>query len=158
MKIELSSLKKTGKLGYRIGQDAAPGDIITLAGDLGSGKTTLTQAIGKGLGVPPWCYITSPTFNLLQEYPGRLPLYHIDLYRLQNAEELEELGFEEYLYGEGLTVIEWPDRLGYRLPADYLELQLTINSNTSRSAFLTCHGRYSNSCRLEWLRKKHSLN
>ncbi|MFP3984221.1 MAG: tRNA (adenosine(37)-N6)-threonylcarbamoyltransferase complex ATPase subunit type 1 TsaE [Desulfurivibrionaceae bacterium] len=142
MKIELYSLDKTGDLGCRLGRTARPGDIITLAGDLGAGKTTLTQFIGRGLEVPSSYYITSPTFNLLQEYPGRLPFYHIDLYRLTTVDEFEDLGFEEYMYGEGLTVIEWPDRLGGLMPADRLEIELTIKSETARSAELICHGTY----------------
>lgn len=143
LKIELASLEETGELGRIIGRNARPGDIITLAGDLGAGKTTLTQYIGRGLGVPSSYYITSPTFNLLQEYPGRLPLYHMDLYRLASVEEFEDLGFEEYLYDKGLTVIEWPDRLSYLTPADRLEIILIIRSESGRSAELNCHGNYS---------------
>ncbi len=142
MKIELESLEATLELGEKIGSSARPGDIITLTGGLGTGKTTLTQFIGRGLAVPPTLYITSPTFTLLQEYPGRLPLYHLDLYRLSTMEEFEDLGFEEYLYGQGLAVIEWPDRLGELMPADRLDIVLTMESETRRLAELTCHGEY----------------
>lgn len=142
MKIELDSLEETRDLGRRLGRTAQPGDIITLAGGLGAGKTTLAQSIGRGLEVPPSFYITSPTFNLLQEYPGRLPFYHIDLYRLTTEDEFEDLGFEEYIYGEGLTVIEWPDRLGDLMPADRLDIKLTTKSETARSAELISHGSY----------------
>lgn len=130
----------TMALGIRLGEMAGPGDVITLAGSLGAGKTTITQAIGQGLAVPSSCYITSPTFGLLHEYPGRLPLFHMDLYRLHDESELEELGLEEYLYGAGLSVIEWPDRLGGMMPADRLHIDLAVLSETARQARLTIHG------------------
>jgi tRNA threonylcarbamoyladenosine biosynthesis protein TsaE len=139
-RIIISSLEETIELGRQLGSNALPGDIITLSGDLGAGKTTLTQAIGKGLEVPDDCYITSPTFSLLHEYPGRLMLYHMDLYRLSGEEEFIDLGFEEYLYGSGLTVIEWPDRLSTVMPEDRLHIELTIIDETSRSAELIGYG------------------
>jgi tRNA threonylcarbamoyladenosine biosynthesis protein TsaE len=138
--IVLDSLEATALLGRRLGGMAQPGDIITLEGDLGAGKTTLTQSIGQGLGVPADCYITSPTFSLLHEYPGRLTLYHMDLYRL-GVDEIIDLGFEEYLYGEGLTVVEWPDRLEGIMPPDRLRIELELSSETTRTAHLTWHGR-----------------
>nr|MDA8159757.1 tRNA (adenosine(37)-N6)-threonylcarbamoyltransferase complex ATPase subunit type 1 TsaE [Desulfobacteraceae bacterium] len=101
--------------------------------------TTLTQAIGLGLEVPGHCYITSPTFALLHEYPGRLTLYHLDLYRLTEP-ELAELGLADYLYGDGLSVVEWPDRLGGLTPRDRLEIELAIVSETRRAAQLAWHG------------------
>lgn len=126
----------TEALGRCLGKFARPGDIITLAGDLGAGKTTLTQAIGRGLAVPDDCYITSPTFALIHEYPGRLPLFHLDLYRLADETEAEELGLDDYLYGDGLSVIEWPDRLGSLMPANRLHIELAILSPSSRRATL----------------------
>lgn len=138
--LTLSSLEKTIELGRHFGSKALPGDIITLSGDLGAGKTTLTQAIGQGMGVPGDCYITSPTFSLLHEYPARIPLYHMDLYRLGGEEEFIDLGFEEYLYGNGLSVIEWPDRLSSAMPESRLHIELTIINDTSRHAELTGYG------------------
>lgn len=138
--IDLPSLEQTVSFGRRLGNIALPGDVITLAGGLGAGKTTLTQAIGQGLMVPENYYITSPTFSLLHEYPGRIPLYHMDLYRLTNEEEIEALGFEDYLYGNGLTVIEWPDRLGSLLPGDRLDIEISFTSEIGRKAILTQHG------------------
>lgn len=138
--IHLPTLDATTRLGYRLGEIAEPGNIITLSGDLGAGKTTLTQSIGQGLKVPTKYYITSPTFSLLHEYQGRLPLYHMDLYRL-NCQEIIDLGFEDYLYGEGLSVVEWPDRLGEIMPRDRLEIALTMVSETARTAHLTWYGR-----------------
>ncbi|MDA8164149.1 MAG: tRNA (adenosine(37)-N6)-threonylcarbamoyltransferase complex ATPase subunit type 1 TsaE [Desulfobacteraceae bacterium] len=138
--LRLESPEATAALGRRLGEAARPGDVVTLGGSLGAGKTTLTQAIGQGLGVPPTCYITSPTFSLLHEYPGRLPLYHLDLYRLGSEEELAELGVEDWLYGEGMAVIEWPDRLGSMLPAERLHIELRLESATARTVTVTAFG------------------
>ena len=138
--IELSTLQRTESLGTVLGKIAEPGDIITLAGTLGAGKTALTQFIGRGLGIDPRIYITSPTFSLLHEYQGRIPLYHLDLYRLGSEEEIESLGFPEYFYGHGLTVIEWPERLGSLMPAERLHVELVISGENSRTAHLNAHG------------------
>ena len=138
--LKLDNLAKTVHFGRHLGNMARAGDIFTLSGDLGSGKTTLTQAIGQGLAVPTDCFITSPTFSLLHEYPGRIPLYHMDLYRLASADEVAELGFEDYLYGNGLAVIEWPDRLQDLMPADRLDIHLTWTCENRRLAVLTAYG------------------
>jgi len=138
--IELPTLDHTLQLGRALGRLAGPGDVITLGGGLGAGKTTLTQAIGQGLEVPPSCYITSPTFGLLHEYPGRIPMYHLDLYRLAGAGEILELGFEEYIYGAGLTVIEWPDRLEELTPEARLAIDLFITDENARTAILAGYG------------------
>ena len=138
--IELSTLQRTESLGTVLGKIAEPGDIITLAGTLGAGKTALAQFIGRGLGIDPSIYITSPTFSLLHEYQGRIPLYHMDLYRLGSEEEIESLGFSEYFYGHGLTVIEWPERLGSLMPVERLHIELVISGETSRTAHLNTHG------------------
>ena len=138
--IELLTLKHTENLGSILGKIAEPGDVITLAGTLGAGKTALTQTIGRGLGVDPQIYITSPTFSLLHEYKGRIPLYHMDLYRLGSEEEIESLGFPEYFYSQGLTVIEWPERLGNLMPAERLHIELVISGEVSRIARLHAHG------------------
>lgn len=148
--VELACLEDTMRLGQSLGRLAMPGDVIALAGDLGAGKTALTQAIGQGLAVPETCYITSPTFNLIHEYPGRIPLYHMDLYRLVTEEEIELLGLEDYLYGDGLSVIEWADRLGRLLPDEYLHLTLHMVSPSARTAILNCHGQ-------QWLNKLKQL-
>lgn len=140
--IELLTLQDTEKLGAVLGRIAEPGDIITLEGPLGAGKTALTQAIGRGLGIDPQIYITSPTFTLLHEYRGRVPLYHMDFYRLRSEEEIESLGFQEYFYGQGLTVIEWPERLGSLMPAERLHIELLLSGEESRIAHLCAHGAY----------------
>ena len=139
--LELASLEQTAAFGNILGRIARAGDIITLEGPLGAGKTALTQAIARGLGVDPHIYVTSPTFSLLHEYQGRVPLYHMDLYRLAGEDEIEALGFSEYFYGSGLTVVEWPERLGSLMPPDRLHVELLISGETSRTANLTGHGR-----------------
>jgi len=138
--VELSSLERTEAFGKILGKRVMPGDVITLEGPLGAGKTALTQAIALGLEVDPQIYVTSPTFSLLHEYQGRIPLYHMDLYRLGGEDEIESLGFPEYFYGTGLTVIEWPERLGSLMPAERLQIELVITGELSRTAHLHAHG------------------
>ncbi len=141
MHIELPCLQDTEKLGFHLGSQCRAGEIITLDGSLGAGKTTLTQAIGRGLGVPPSSPVKSPTFSLLHIHPdGRLPLYHLDLYRLGGEEEIEELGFLDYLYGSGLSVIEWPDRLGSLMPHERLHLELHGAGEGPRFVEVTDYG------------------
>lgn len=130
--IHLDSLAETAILGFELGRIALPGDVICLNGDLGAGKTTLCQSIARGLGVSEECYITSPTFAILHEYAGRIPLYHMDFYRLNDAVEVIDLGFEDYFYGEGLTVIEWSQRADTLLPEARMNLEITINDDMSR--------------------------
>jgi tRNA threonylcarbamoyladenosine biosynthesis protein TsaE len=138
--LELSSLEQTETFGKVLGKVAEPGDVITLEGPLGAGKTALTQAIARGLGVSPHIYVTSPTFSLLHEYLGRIPLYHMDLYRLSGVDEIESLGFAEYFYSNGLTVIEWPERLENLMPTERLHIELAISGEAARTANLTAHG------------------
>ncbi|UCD66280.1 MAG: tRNA (adenosine(37)-N6)-threonylcarbamoyltransferase complex ATPase subunit type 1 TsaE [Deltaproteobacteria bacterium] len=138
--LELSSLEQTETFGKVLGKVAEPGDVITLEGPLGAGKTALTQAIARGLGVDPHIYVTSPTFSLLHEYQGRIPLYHMDLYRLSGVDEIESLGFAEYFYSNGLTVIEWPERLENLMPTERLHIELAISGEAARTANLTAHG------------------
>ncbi len=113
----------TFAFGRSLGQRLAAGDIVCLAGDLGAGKTLLVQGIATGLGVTD--DVTSPTFTILQVYGGgRLPLNHFDLYRLDNADELEDVGFEEYTGGEGAAVIEWADKFAAAMPGECLWIEL----------------------------------
>jgi tRNA threonylcarbamoyladenosine biosynthesis protein TsaE len=104
--LELSSLERTETFGRILGEIVEPGNIITLEGPLGAGKTALTQAIARGMGVDPHIYVTSPTFSLLHEYQGRIPLYHMDLYRLSGEDEIESRGFAEYFLSNGLKGLE----------------------------------------------------
>lgn len=128
----LKNLEETKIFGRHLGTLARPGDIICLSGDLGAGKTALTQEIAKGLEVPDSCYVTSPSFSILQEYPGRIPLYHMDFYRLGDETEVEDLGFEEFFYLSGLTVIEWSERAGALIPDTRLFIRLVIKDDLSR--------------------------
>jgi tRNA threonylcarbamoyladenosine biosynthesis protein TsaE len=103
--------EETNIFGIKLGKFLEPGDIVLLFGDLGAGKTTLTQGICKGLGLPEGEYIRSPTFTLINEYLGKFPIYHIDLYRMDGREEIESLGLEEVLFGKGVSIVEWSEKL-----------------------------------------------
>jgi tRNA threonylcarbamoyladenosine biosynthesis protein TsaE len=103
--------EETLVLGNNLGKCLGPGDIVLLFGDLGAGKTTFTQGICQGLGLPEGEYIRSPTFTLINEYQGKQPIYHIDLYRMESLEEMEALGLEEVLFGQGVAIVEWSEKL-----------------------------------------------
>jgi len=115
------------ELGKAIGEILCPGDVVALVGELGVGKTTLVQGIALGMGISE--AITSPTFTLIKEYSGRLDLYHIDVYRLDDPEEILYLGLDELLSGEGVIVLEWADRILPLLPENYLEIAITRHMN-----------------------------
>lgn len=122
MEIRLNGLEETKEFGIRLGNLLKEGDILCLNGDLGAGKTTLTKSIGLGLGV--YDYITSPTFALINEYTGKIPVYHFDVYRLENVEELYDLGFDEYFYGKGVCIIEWAEKIERLLPKERIVLDI----------------------------------
>jgi len=124
------SIEQTLNLGKQIGSFLKQGDIIALQGTLGAGKTTITKGIAKGLEITE--NITSPTFSLISEYAGRLPLFHMDVYRLDSAEDFIDLGIDEMLYGSGVCVIEWSEKIMTELPEDSIILKLKINSDGSR--------------------------
>lgn len=138
------SATQTQRVGSRLGELLAAGDVILLEGPLGSGKTLLTQGIGHGLGITD--YLTSPSFTLINEYRpkdsgGRLPLYHIDLYRMGDAsKEAVSMGMEEYFYEQGVTVVEWAERAADILPPDHLLIRLTIVSDYKRGVYMIPHG------------------
>ena len=138
--IHTSSPEATQSLAERLGQLLQPGDVVALVGELGSGKTLFSQGLARGLGVPQNFYITSPTFAIINEYPGRVPFYHLDLYRVSNRAELSELGLEEILYGLGAVAIEWAERLGQDLPMERLEVHLKFSDETSRSLIFKAFG------------------
>ncbi|HEX73977.1 MAG TPA: tRNA (adenosine(37)-N6)-threonylcarbamoyltransferase complex ATPase subunit type 1 TsaE [Dehalococcoidia bacterium] len=125
------SPEQTKKFGVRIGELALPGDILLLVGGLGTGKTCLTQGIAWGLGIKE--YTMSPSFVIVRELYGRLPLYHIDLYRLDHLEEIVELGLDDYLYGNGICVVEWADNGLSLLPSEHLLIQISYLADTERS-------------------------
>ncbi len=121
----------TAALGTALGEVLPEGTTVALCGTLGSGKTRLVQAMAAALGVPPG-RVVSPTFVLLQEYPGRCPLYHFDAYRLAGEAEFLDLGPDEYFDGDGLTVVEWADRVAGCLPEERLEVHIEVTGETSR--------------------------
>ena len=121
--IESFSADDTHALGITLGQQANPGDVCTLVGDLGVGKTVLTQGIAEGLGITE--PINSPTFTIVQVYEeGRLPFYHFDVYRIGDIEEMDEIGYEDYFYGDGLTMIEWANLIEEILPKKRKEITI----------------------------------
>jgi tRNA threonylcarbamoyladenosine biosynthesis protein TsaE len=124
------SAEETIELGKKIGAFLLPNDVIALTGQLGAGKTTLIQGIAAGLGVKD--YVTSPTFIIINEYDGRLPLYHIDLYRLDEGLAVADLGIEEYFARGGVSVIEWAERLGSLLPASAEKIEIKIVAEEER--------------------------
>lgn len=134
MTIRTTSAEETTALGERLGKLLAPGDVIALYGDLGAGKTTLTRGIAVGMGLH--ADIHSPTFTLIHEHLGAIPLYHIDLYRLSDEHEIESLGLEEYIYGDGVTVIEWGEKIRSILPVERLDITLRTTGDAERELTL----------------------
>lgn len=126
---ESNSAEETRALGKRMGEEAQAGDVIALTGDLGVGKTVFTKGIAEGLGVKE--PVSSPTFTILQEYrSGRMPLYHFDVYRIGDPEEMDEVGFDDYIYGDGLCLIEWVELISDLMPEHYR--QITIEKDLTR--------------------------
>jgi tRNA threonylcarbamoyladenosine biosynthesis protein TsaE len=140
MKKNSHSPEETLSLGKSVGSSLVSGDIILLFGDLGAGKTCLTQGICNGLGLDINTYIHSPTFTLINEYSGRLPIYHIDLYRIDSHEEVYSLGLEEILFNRGVTIIEWAEKLRLSKNSnnlilnikDRIEIYIKITSDSER--------------------------
>jgi tRNA threonylcarbamoyladenosine biosynthesis protein TsaE len=146
-----NSAAQTRNMGMKLGKSAAAGDVILLVGPLGAGKTCLTQGIARGLGIHE--YTASPSFVLVREYQGKLPLYHIDLYRLDKIEEVTQLGLDDYLYGNGVCVVEWADKGLTVLPQEHLLIEMQIVSPLKRRLSFTPKGtRY-----LEMLAKLKSV-
>lgn len=142
--LTLSSPRETDSLGQAIGGVLQGGDVLALIGDLGAGKTSLVRGIVGGLAGSVES-VTSPTFTLIHHYQGRLPLIHLDLYRLSNAEEAETIGFSDCFTDEAVTAIEWANRFGDLLPSDRLDVQLIHRTQTTRSVRLEARGTGSQS-------------
>ena len=123
--------KDTIRCGEQLARHLKVGDIVCLQGDLGSGKTTLVKGMAKGLGVSPQ-KVHSPTFVLMNIYKGKSPLYHFDFYRLDKVQEIPIIGYDEFLYGQGVAVIEWPERMGDLLPTERLDIKLTHQGENER--------------------------
>jgi tRNA threonylcarbamoyladenosine biosynthesis protein TsaE len=139
MIIESKTAAMTRRVGEAIGNGLQPADIILLAGPLGAGKTTLVQGMAKGLGITG--SVMSPTFVLARELEGRLKMYHVDLYRLEKMPEITDLGLDDYLYGDGVTVIEWADRAEALWPEDHLRIDLEYDGDKARKLKVTAHGK-----------------
>ena len=132
------SPEETQRLGIGLGRLAQPGDLFMLVGGLGAGKTCLTQGIAWGLDISG--YATSPTFIVINQYMGRLPLYHIDIYRLDSIEEVVDLGLDDYLYGNGVCVVEWADKAMNVLPPEHLLVEINYVSDSVRNLVLNSSG------------------
>lgn len=122
MNFLVDSVEKTMKLGEQLGMLANPGDVICLTGDLGTGKTHLVKGIAKGLSIDD--YITSPTFNIVNEYEGRIKLYHFDVYRVNDPDEISAIGFDEYIFSDALSVIEWANYIEELIPSEHISINI----------------------------------
>jgi tRNA threonylcarbamoyladenosine biosynthesis protein TsaE len=142
LRILTETVEATGELGSQLASALEPGAIVALVGDLGAGKTCLVQAIAVGLGVPLE-FVNSPTFTLVQEYPGRIPVRHCDTYRLRSPEEFLDLGLDELLSPEGVALIEWADRVLHLLPRDILRIEIRILTPAAREFWITANGKTS---------------
>ncbi|QYA32625.1 tRNA (adenosine(37)-N6)-threonylcarbamoyltransferase complex ATPase subunit type 1 TsaE [Macrococcus psychrotolerans] len=140
MKITINSIEDTERLAQTIATLVTRGDVLLLHGDLGAGKTTFSQFFGKALGIEQ--KITSPTFNIIKSYEGKLPFHHMDCYRLEGAED--DLGFDEYFYGDGVTIVEWPEMIEEFLPEDYIELNLKYIEDSKREIEIQAMGSRGN--------------
>jgi tRNA threonylcarbamoyladenosine biosynthesis protein TsaE len=138
MKFITHSAEETREVGKSMGRLAEPGDIYLLVGKLGAGKTCLTQGIAWGLGIQE--YTLSPSFVIMREMHGRLPLYHMDFYRLDNIAEISDLGLDDYLYGHGVCVIEWAEKGLSVLPDDHLLVNMSYVSENERALEMEPHG------------------
>ncbi|MDF2984798.1 MAG: hypothetical protein K0R50_308 [Eubacterium sp.] len=123
--VETQSFEETVEFGKKLGRILKPGDVICLSGDLGTGKTALTNGIAKELGINS--YITSPTFTLVNEYQGKYPLYHFDVYRIADPDEMFDIGFDEYISGDGITIVEWGELISEILPGEIIKVDIKKN-------------------------------
>ena len=134
---------ETRDIGQKLGKLLREGDLVALNGDLGAGKTTLIQGISLGLNSKD--HVSSPSFSLIKEYAGEKPIYHFDLYRLTKMEEFEDLGYEEYFYGNGVTLIEWSAKIKYFLPESMLQIHIFMDDEhhlNRKIIFIPTGGRY----------------
>lgn len=118
------SVEETIRAGYEFGKQLKPGDVVCLTGDLGAGKTHFVKGVASYFGITPE-KVSSPTYTLIHEYSGELPVYHFDCYRLKSETEAIEIGAEEYFYGEGVCLIEWPEKIGSLIPEDAIWIQIS---------------------------------
>jgi len=140
MIITTKSAEETIKLGRNLSKLLKPGDVLGLIGELGSGKTTLVRGIASGLGVKEKEGVASPTFVLVKEYRGKIPVFHLDLYRLDSIKDIESLGVEEYLFDQGVCLIEWAEKMRMLLP-DYLQVNLKVIGESKREIGFRAHSK-----------------
>lgn len=139
--IKTDSVKETIAIGNKLGKLLSPGDVIFLTGELGAGKTCFVKGIAKGLGIKGRS-ITSPTFIIINEHKGKIPLYHIDLYRIGVIDDLRDIGMEELLYGKGVTAIEWAERIKDTLPDERMDITLKWVDDKTRSIEIRAFGHH----------------
>jgi tRNA threonylcarbamoyladenosine biosynthesis protein TsaE len=138
VEIQSDSAQQTFAIGFTVGTNAGEGDVFALSGELGAGKTCFTGGLARGLNIGDDYTITSPTFTLVNEYPGRCRLYHFDVYRLNQIGELDDLGFDEYVSGKGVVVIEWAEKIADALPPDAITIHFTYRDENKRT--ISFHG------------------
>jgi tRNA threonylcarbamoyladenosine biosynthesis protein TsaE len=131
--VQSQSTSETIRIGKQIGSQLHPGDVVALVGELGTGKTHFIKGLASGAGVKRSRYITSPSFTLIHEYHGKIPFYHIDLFRLKTEKEAEGLGLEEYIQGGGITAVEWADKIPTHLPQEMLWIKICHTGEHQRS-------------------------
>jgi len=132
MRTASNSPEQTRELGEKLGRLLSRGNVVALVGELGAGKTVLAQGLARGLGVGPDEYVSSPSFALVNQYRGRVPIYHLDIYRLGGEAEMVALGYEDYFEPDGVTIIEWADKVGELLPERYLLIKIKIIDKNTR--------------------------
>jgi len=137
--ITTRSVDDTQKLGEIIGTAVTGGTVLALTGDLGSGKTAFVQGLARGLEVPDDYYITSPSYTLINEYPGRYPLFHVDLYRISDPMDMENIGLYEILHNSGIVAIEWADRIEQKLLPDPINIHFELTGEKSRKICITAY-------------------
>lgn len=134
-KIISKNEEETKEIGYKLGKLLKKGDMVCLSGDLGAGKTTFTKSIAKGLDVGE--DVTSPTFTIINEYDGRLQVYHFDVYRIMSIDEMYDIGYEEYFYGDGVCIVEWASEIIELIPKEHLWIEIKLgNEINSREFYL----------------------
>ncbi|WP_250672888.1 tRNA (adenosine(37)-N6)-threonylcarbamoyltransferase complex ATPase subunit type 1 TsaE [Paraclostridium ghonii] len=137
IKIYLENEEQTREIGFKLGQLLTPKSVVCLIGDLGAGKTTMTKSLAKSLEVDD--DITSPTFTIVNEYEGKIPLYHFDVYRIGSSDEMYDIGFDEYINGDGVCIIEWANLIEDILPDEYLYIEINYKES-GREMILTPKG------------------
>lgn len=157
MRIISASVRETERIAFNLARHLHSGDVVALIGNLGSGKTIFVKGLALGLGCRKKD-VLSPTFVLMRQYKGKYLLHHFDLYRLKNVHQLEQIGYEEYFYGDGITAIEWADRIEMALPEEYLRIEFRIkDANKRRIEFIPQGKRYADYLR-QFQGKKDTLS